>query len=342
MKRILFVIASFIFCLSACNKTGNSVVEQTNEVKAEEIKIDESKAAKEELENNNGSEKKDSFQTLDPMRSDYKESDSDGYSWRYRDCTYDKNDRVLTKEKLLSTSWSMDSEVNQYYILCFYTDDVFKAGTRQAGVNCIGTYEVRDGKVFMKTTGQYDIGIEQYFPASEEEYYGDFHPYSDSVIFSHELVINGYRFFPGNCYKEDGESALVQDIPLVVESKKAIVTDNVKLRSGPGTNYKQLDCYLTINLIAEGYPNSRIERPAPLLKYSDFHTLGHTLKKDKIGDDEAYWYYIVYSDGFESSYNAWIYGAWIEDFDESLSDDYWKKWWELAKEKYNLKQYDEP
>ena len=198
MKRILFVIASFIFCLSACKKNGNSVAEQTNEVKAEEIIIDESKAAKEELENNNESKKKDSFQTLDPLRSDYKESDSDGYSWRYRDCTYDKNDTTLTKEKLLSTAWSMDSEVNQYYILCFYTDDVFKAGTRQAGVNCIGTYEVRDGKVFMKTTQQSDIGIEQYFPSSEEEYYGDFHPYSDSVIFSHELVINGYRFFPGN------------------------------------------------------------------------------------------------------------------------------------------------
>ena len=79
MKRLLFVITSFIFCLSACNKTGNSVVEQTNEVKAEESKAEESKTSKEELENSNGSEKKDSFQTLDPMRSDYKEYDSDEY-----------------------------------------------------------------------------------------------------------------------------------------------------------------------------------------------------------------------------------------------------------------------
>ena len=189
MKKYIFLAACLIVCLSSCNKGKNTGLENTSEVKAEIEQTDENIA--EEKTASDHPEEKALFQNTDPLRSDYRESDSDGYSWRYRDCTYDKNDTALTKEKLLSTSWSMDSEVNQYYILCFYSDGVFKSGTRQAGVNCMGTYEVHDGKVFMKTKEQKDIGIEQYLPTSEEEYYGDFHPFSDSVIFSHELVING-------------------------------------------------------------------------------------------------------------------------------------------------------
>ena len=72
----------------------------------------------------------------------------------------------------------------------------------------------------MRSTEQKDIGINQYLQTSGEEYCGEFHPYSDSVLFSHELVINGYRFFPGNCYKENGETALVHNIPVVVEIKR--------------------------------------------------------------------------------------------------------------------------
>jgi len=38
---------------------------------------------------------------------------------------------------------------------------------------------------------------------------------------------------------------------------------------------------------------------------------------------------------------AWIYGAWIADFEETLRNEYMEKWWDHAKEKYNLKQDDE-
>ena len=338
MKIKLFIIISLILCLSSCNKKDNSLVEKTNEVKTEIKQVEAKKPQKNNTEKN---ENADSFQSFDNMRSDYKESGSDGYSWRYRTCTYDKNDTVLSKEKLLSTLWSMDDEVNQYYVLCFYTDGVFKAGTYQGGVNYTGTYEVRDGKLFMQLLKHNDIGIDQYLNTSDEEYSGEFHPYSDNVLYSHELVINGYHFFPGNCYKENGETASIHNIPVVVEIKKAIVTDNVKLRSGPDTNYEQLNCYYTINMISEGFPNAKIEKPAPLLKYSDFSIIAHTVKKEKIGNDEDYWYYILYSDGFESVYYAWIYGAWIADFEEILRNEYMEKWWDHAKEKYNLKQDDE-
>lgn len=344
MKKSFLLISILIICLSSCNKGKNPVAETDTEVKtvaAVESKTEENQAP-EKPQTEESTDDTPGFQNKDPMRSDYRESRADGYTWRYRDCTYDKNDTVLTKEKLLSTLWSMDTSVNQYYCLCFYTDGVFKAGTRQAGVDCEGTYEVRDGKVYMKTSKQNDIGIDAYFPVSDEEFSGELNCNSDNVTYAHELVINGYKFFPGKCIKENGEKALLNGIPVIVEIRNAVATDNVKLRAGPGVNYEQLNCDYTTYVISERYPKAHVEKPAPLLRYTIFTILARSEKKEKIGDDEAYWYYIGCSDGFESIDYSWIYGAWVQDYEESLREVYWDKWLSSAKDKYNLRQWEEP
>ena len=99
MKIKLFIIISLILCLSSCNKKENSLVEKTNEVKTEIKQVEEKKPQENNTEKN---ENADSFQSFDNMRSDYKESDSDGYSWRYRTCTYDKNDTSTAAQFLIT------------------------------------------------------------------------------------------------------------------------------------------------------------------------------------------------------------------------------------------------
>lgn len=341
MKKVIFILSIFVLCFSSCKKNNIFVSENITEV--EETKEEKSETGNtQEIKSFTVTKtvEQDGYQNTDPMRSDYAESDSDGYSWRYRDCTYEKTDSVLSKEKLLSTAWYMDDAVNQYYVLCFYTDGKFKAGTRQAGVDYIGTYEVRDGKVYMKTLESYDIGILGYFPGPGQEYTGVFHPYSDSVLYDHELVVDGYRFFPGNCYKENGSDAVLQSIPVIVERRRAIVNDNVKLRSGPGITYEQLHCERTSAMVSEMFNVSSIKKPAPLITGSDFSIIARTVEKDNIKGDEAYWYYILYSDGFESVYYGWIFGAWIENYEEDLSALYWNMTYEGIKEKYNLYDYE--
>lgn len=259
MKKVIFILSTFVLCFSSCKKNNISVSENKTEV-------EETKEGKSETGNTQEIKsftvtktvEQDGYQNTDPMRSDYAESDSDGY-----------------------------------------------------------------------------------FPGpDDEEYSGVFHPYSDSVLYDHELIVDGYRFFPGNCYKENGSDAVLQSIPVIVERRRAIVNDNVKLRSGPGITYEQLHCERTSAMAYEMFNVSSIKKPAPLITGSDFSIIARTVEKDNIMGDEAYWYYILYSDGFESVYYGWIFGAWIENYEEDLSALYRNMTYEGIKEKYNLYDYE--
>lgn len=76
------------------------------------------------------------------MKSNYKQYKWDGYSWRYRENTYDISDLKMSKEKLLSTKWIIELQNQWDFWLVFYTDDVFKFGGTRAGVLVTGKYEV--------------------------------------------------------------------------------------------------------------------------------------------------------------------------------------------------------
>ena len=53
------------------------------------------KRASEELEKQEIAEK--GYQTINKLKSTYKERKWDGYSWRYRENKYDKNDKKMSK-----------------------------------------------------------------------------------------------------------------------------------------------------------------------------------------------------------------------------------------------------
>ena len=51
---------------------------------------------------------------------------NNGISWKKREIKYDMNDKMLSKEKLMSTIWRLESNTN--WMLLFYSDDSFVIG----------------------------------------------------------------------------------------------------------------------------------------------------------------------------------------------------------------------
>ena len=61
------------------------------------------------------------YQSEDILKINYRKNSNDGMSWKKREQKYNSNDTVLSKEKLLSTSWVMSP--NESYVLLFYSDN---------------------------------------------------------------------------------------------------------------------------------------------------------------------------------------------------------------------------
>ena len=105
------------------------------------------KRASEELEKQEIAEK--GYQTVNKLKSTYKERKWDGYSWRYRENKYDINDKKMSKMKLLSTAWILPIDYNNDFFdfyLMFYEDDVFKFGGKSAGVLVTGKYKIKNNR----------------------------------------------------------------------------------------------------------------------------------------------------------------------------------------------------
>jgi hypothetical protein len=82
-------------------------------------------------------------QNSDELLSTYRKEPNDGYSWRYRSDNYPKQSIVtIDKSVLLSTAWRMVRDRHLDIFLMFYSDDVFKMGSADAGVAVVGQYQV--------------------------------------------------------------------------------------------------------------------------------------------------------------------------------------------------------
>ena len=60
------------------------------------------------------------FATENVLVSTFSKGPMDGYSWRQRQINYDITDTNLSKEKLISTIWRMNFEINPYAVLVLF------------------------------------------------------------------------------------------------------------------------------------------------------------------------------------------------------------------------------
>jgi hypothetical protein len=257
------------------------------------------------------------YQSNDKMMSNYRESKGDGYSWRYREITYNKNDKIVTKNKMLSTVWKMDSKVNQYAVLVFYSDDVFKIGTFQAGVSIQGNYRIENSNIYLSNYNA-DEFMNQFIKFNNKETEGVVIFNSDNVEYDHELFIGGTKFFPLGSEKVNGDKAIIQDSNVIVDKSTYVFNDTVRFRTKPSVDS---DC-IDISLYNE-MSGGRIKTNS-FKKGTIVNTIAKTVNTEKIDGKIASWYYLVVSDGFEGRQYGWVFGAYFDQYIKENDSIYWE------------------
>lgn len=259
------------------------------------------------------------YQNEDILKVNYRKNSSDGYSWRTREMHYDKNDTVLSKDKLMSTIWLLDEDIDYSFQLLFYADDYFMIGSYHTGPSAFGKYKIENGKLILLPI-DYDARINFYSSIfTSDEIICDLKSKSENVHFDNELLLNGVRFFPNGCYKPNGSSAVVGSTNVIVERTTKVLTDNVKFRTAPNTkaetqvsevygelfynlpNWKETDC---------------------LIKGTAVSVYARTETPETIDGITACWYYVSMPTISEYNQYGWIFGGWFENYDENKEDEY--------------------
>ena len=261
-----------------------------------------------------------SFAAENVLVSTYTTGPGDGFSWRQRQINYDVKDTVLSKEKLVSTIWRMDVEKNQYVILVFYTDDVFRIGTRQAGKSIEGKYRIENGKLILFNYNKDDrLGIN--YTLKENECVCKINFSSENVVYKHELEIQGRKYFPYGGEKDSGETAKINGISVKTVMKAMVFNDSVKFRSAPNLSSELIKVYM-YNEMTDG----RIQTYS-FKKGTVVIVLAEIPQKVTIAGDTGSWSYIQVSDGFEGSQFGWVFGAYFDEYDSNKQKEYSEALW---------------
>ena len=273
----------------------------------------------EEIEKQEIAEK--GYQTVNKLKSTYKERIWDGYSWRYRENKYDINDKKMSKNKLLSTAWILPIDYNNDFFdffLMFYEDDVFKFGGKSAGVLVTGKYKIKNNKVFLYPETNKTNDLLEFFKNTvscflKEKLSGKLKFSSDDIIFTNELVVDNLCFYPSGTFKQNGEKGFVKDIPVYTKIEGIVMTESVPLYSLPDINSEKLS-----NLMYEEVYKLNTNF---LLKGSTLNILGKTRKTETINGKTDCWYYaLIY--GTDAYYHGWFFGKNFEKFDVSQKKEY--------------------
>lgn len=274
----------------------------------------ESDFNKEAIRFNNSVEAK-GWQSENPDAIFYRKNTNDGMSWRKRKLNYDKTDKKLSKEKLMSTIWKVDAEKTSSGILLFYSDDYFAIGSVYADIYAFGKYSLEDDKVILS---DYDFNKNITYCLSlfdGKSVTGSLNYETDSFLYANEIVFNGISFYPADCKKENGAKAKINNIPVIVDVSKKVLTDNVKFRTAPSTSAKTQKVWLYDEMY-----NVSVES---VKKGTVIDTRARTTKLEEYDGVKGYWYYIYFSVVDAEQY-GWIFGGYLEGYDENKKDEYSK------------------
>lgn len=223
-----------------------------------------------------------------------------GSSWKKRDIKYDINDKTLSKEKLMSTIWRLESNTN--WMLLFYSDDSFAIGW--GDVSAFGKYEIKDGKLILSS---FDFNHNVDFLNSiftGQTVTANLSFKTEHFYFANELNLNGIKFFPDGCIKANGDRAVIDGIPVIIEQSQKKLNDNVRFRTGPSTKSKTQN----IGLYDEMY----YEKTDVIKKGEQITTYARTEKAETIDGVKAYWYYISMPDVGRLQF-GWIFGGYFSE-----------------------------
>ena len=291
MKKVLSILLS-VLVITSCVFADEKLSDQ------ELQKLEESQIAEK------------GYQSVDKLKSTYKEKSWDGYSWRMRENTYDINDKKLSKKKLLSTKWIIPVQKDWDFYLLFYKDDVFKFGGRSAGVLINGRYEIKNDRIILyqenseKINQLKDILIEDLKWLASDKLTGTLNYSSDHFRYANELVINQHKFYPDGVYKKAGERISIDGTQAISDDKIIVLTKTADFYEKPTRDSKKVKNYM----YDEGYGIS----PEAVLSGTVAYLLGSS------GD----WHYILFYGNEGESYYGWIFGNNFEDYNAEKSSYY--------------------
>ncbi|MBO4639950.1 MAG: hypothetical protein J5710_09375 [Treponema sp.] len=238
------------------------------------------------------------YQSDNPLNIFYRKTVNDGISWRKRDIKYNINDKTLSKEKLMSTIWLMES--NTSWMLLFYADDYFAIGW--GDIVAFGKYEIKNNKLILSSF-DYNHNVEflnTIFTGQSITATLSFN--NEHFYFANELNLNGTNFCPDGCIKSNGDTAVIEGTPVIVEQSEKTMSDNVRFRTGPSTKSKTQN----VGLYYEIYS----EKTDTIKKGTKITTYARTINAETIDGVKAYWYYISIPD-VESLQFGWVFGGYF-------------------------------
>jgi hypothetical protein len=253
------------------------------------------------------------------LQSTYKKSRGDGYSWRWRYIKFIIGPKNLTKEVLCSTKWIPSAEPDDAsLLLMFYLDDVFKLGYASSGVVLSGNYQViSDNEVKLYN---FKKGNAKNIYFERDDIILKLFVNQNDFWFSEKIAStdNKFTFYPLGSESEENKEYIYQGIPVYKTCGKYVSTLNLKIRTKPNIKSK------TVNNPTYTFPFSHTKPIDLYIQGTSFEVLGRTTKKEKVYEYNNYWYltkFYIYN-GFKF---GWVYGEFIEPYDESKKEIYEKQ-----------------
>ena len=344
MKKVLIslmVLALFTAC-SKNNQNKNSEKSTEKEINSE-IKKESKTETNVQAVQEEAAVEKDNGPSFDEIR---------GYKSKLE---YDKAVKELTPD-YLTGKWELEviSEKFRYIYFVFDGTDNYYIYSPYGGYfGDHGKYSVDGNKVTLNpvnedTKGEVPDWLKKIWPkgiAITIVYDYDFKDfYTVGVLKNDELL---FRNFVEK--REPGTKCIYKGIEVIeIGTKKVVAKENLKLRNEPSVNAEEARFYYGLLLIQDAYHLDEYSFPEQdentnlnvMLKGLDGNAVAKTVKQDTINGITAPWYLVELFDydGESMPEGFWVFGGYLEDYDESKKEQYKKELNQAAAEKKIIKK----
>ncbi len=333
MKKVLFVPALILCLFVSCKK--NEVAEKQVDESPAQI-VEPVQASAELTQEEKDAQKVDQilndpnltvyqkieslgYQVMDMLKFNYRKESDDLVSWREREVKYDMNDKKVSKEKLMSTVWTLNKDVADSVVLVFYSDDFFAIGDETSGPSAFGKYDT-DGGVLTLKSCSYDPSIGFYNKIfAKDEVICRLNYTTRDYYYGNELLLNGVKFFPegSQAQKENGVYADLEGYTVDVIKSMKVMSGNVKFHTKPSADSKTQN----VEMYSEMFPEKPEAKTDMLKRGTVITTYGLMHVSEMIDGVQGRWYYVSVPKNDGEQY-GWIFGAYFVDYDAARQVEY--------------------
>jgi hypothetical protein len=243
-------------------------------------------------------------------------------------------------KNLFETIWYVDKEL-EGSALMFFNDGRYLLAVNRFGDDVIGDYKIIDDytiKLIPKLLWGAEEG-DYLYPEYYESMTLTLKRDSKNIYYTDMLILEGtgdvfYSLFSAT---EEGAECLIDGYEVnKTDETDAVIMVRTNLKEKLDINSKDIDAAFTyeVNYFVdnpyklEGYYTKEelklFEDLDGLLKGMTVTTLARTKDKYSVSGKEDFWYYVSYYYFGGVSYEGWVYGAYLESFDQTKVDIYLK------------------